>query len=123
MNSDVNTYDTFFKGFMNFSETDKVMPSITSPIKEIDVLFDEWWCEKRKWPNGLRKFELPTDPLKRVAFLYQLCYKIFQNKPGFDYLSVGLEYFGSTHVINNIESFNQQILQQLVDYFEYNFQY
>lgn len=121
MNSDAYTYDTFFKGFMNFCEIDEVMLSITSQIKEIDVPFDEWWSEKRKWPNGRRKFEIPTDPLKRIAFLYQLCLKIFQNEPGFDYLSVGLEYFGSTHVNDNIESFNQHVIQQLVDYFEYNF--
>jgi hypothetical protein len=121
MNSDTDTYDTFFKGFMNFCETDEVMRSITLKIKEIDVPFDDWWCEKRKWPNGRRKFDIPTDPLKRVAFLYQLCLKIFQNEPGFDYLSVGLEYFGSIHVNDNIDSFNQHVIRQLVEYFEHNF--
>jgi hypothetical protein len=114
MNSDVNTAETFFLGFISFCECDEVIKSITAPLKEVNIPFEEWW--NRVWPNGRRKFEIPEEPLKRSAFLYQLCFKIFNHEIGFNYLSVGLEYFGSVHANDNIRKFNLSVIQPLHDY-------
>jgi len=114
MNSDANTCLTFFNGFMNFCETDEVLITITLPLKKIDVNFKEFW--NRKWPNGQRIFDLPLDSLKRIAFLYQLCYKIYTQEKGFNYLTVGLDYFGNSKIKENIDLFNQSVIQPVATY-------
>lgn len=117
MNSTVITAETFFDGFIYFCENDEVMKTITIPLNEIDVPFEEWWNEKRKWPNGTRKFELPDEPTKKIAFLYQLCSRIYLKEKGFRYQSVGLEYFRSRKINENINLFNISIIEPLNKYF------
>ncbi|WP_440951309.1 hypothetical protein [Methanosphaerula subterraneus] len=113
MSSNANTAETFFNGFMNFCETDQVLVSITSPLKEFDIPFNEWW--NKTYPNGSRIFVLPEDPLKRQAFLYQLCLKIYRNE--FKYHQIGFAYFKSSHINDNISQFNQNVIQILNRYF------
>lgn len=115
MSSDVNTAVTFFDSFVSFCESDEVITTITSPLKEVDVPFDEWW--NRTYPNGRRIFDIPRDTVKKCAFLYQLCIKIYNRERGFDYLTVGLEYFGSSHVNDNIRQFNPSVIQPLFNCF------
>lgn len=113
MSSNVNTAETFFNGFMHFCETDQVLVSITSPLKEVDISFNEWW--NKTSPNGSRIFALPEDPLERQAFLYQLCLKIYRKE--FDYHHVGFKYFKSVRLNDNIIQFNQNVIQILNRYF------
>lgn len=117
--SDVYTCETAFNSFMNFCETDQVISTITSPLKEIDVQFDDVW--NQAYQNGSRKFDIPPDNLRKNAYLYQLCLKIFHNESGFKYIGVGLEYFKSTHVNDNIRSFNAHVIEPLYSYMEKEF--
>jgi hypothetical protein len=113
--SDANTCQTFFNQFIHYCETDEVIVTITSPLKEIDVPFDEWW--NRKGSGGGRIFELPIDSEKKYAFLYQLCYKIYVQENGFNLISVGLQYFKSKYVNENNHAFNRAVIQPLNLYF------
>jgi len=109
--SDVNTCETSFNGFMYFCENDEIIGSITAPLKDIDVPFDEVW--NKAYPNGSRKFDMPVDNLRKIAYLYQLCLKIFHNESGFNYMGVGLEYFKSHRLNDNIRNFNQHVIEPL----------
>lgn len=99
---------------MAFFESDGFFKEITTILSETDVPFDDWWNDERKWGNGFRKFELPRDELKKIAFLYQLCLKMYNKK--LNWLSVQLEFFGSVNVNENIQSFNTHIMEPLSDY-------
>lgn len=118
--STVDTAETFFNGFIFFCESDEIMQTITTPLKETNVPFEEWWNDKRVWPNGSRKFELPPDQENRNAFLYQLCLKIYTLEPGFSYLGVSFDYFHSVHQQDNILTFNRSIISNLNSYFIHN---
>jgi len=113
MGSNYSTAETFFNSFMKFCETDQVLLTITSPLKEVNVPFDDWW--NRSYPNGSRKFELPDDPLKQYAFLYQLSLKIYSRE--LSYNGVCFDYFRSDHLNDNIHQFNQNVIQTLNNYF------
>src|SRR5208337_1564615 len=111
LRSDYNTFEDSFFQMMEFFESDVFFQEITKLLNETDVPFNEWWNENRKWGNGHRKFELPRDELKKYAFLYQLCLKIYNKE--FNWLSVQLDYFGSMNVNENIRSFNTHIMKPL----------
>jgi hypothetical protein len=111
MRSDVHTFEEFFDSFMNYCQTDDIIQSISLTLKNVVIPFQDYWNDELKYPNGKRKFILPRDPSKKYAFLYQLCLKIYNKE--FKWMNVGLEYFGSTYINENIRSFNTAIIEPL----------
>lgn len=115
LNSNFHTFDTRFDIFLNHCEVDPIIKIITSPLKEMDVGFQQWFDEGQKTGGsfvGSKKFQLPVDEKMRDALLYQFLLKVKSGEISFrSYCS---DFFGDSKFDTMIQSFNTAIFYPLV---------
>lgn len=82
--SDRSTFDTSLSIFIHWCENDEIVSDIFNQLKSDNSIFDDWWSENYTGdiiPQvGCKKLNLPPDPKKRDALLYQICLKIHKEE-------------------------------------------
>jgi hypothetical protein len=113
LGSDILTFPTFFNNLIVFCETDEVLKIIISQLKEIDISADDWMSQLSGYGNGILKFHLPSDEMKRTALLYKICLKIFNKE--IEVFNFSLTFDNSLNANDTIGFFNNNILRPFVD--------